>query len=90
MILKPNSHVKMDVALLNYGCATLIMIVEMIRMNQLTCAAKEIVQQAGNVVLDNRITDAYQNGCSVMEKMIVAVSRNLLYVLKKIKGILVK
>lgn len=43
----------------------------MILMSRLTCAVKETVRQDGNVVLDNRITDAFLSGCSVTEKMIV-------------------
>lgn len=48
-------------------------IVEMTVMNLLTCAGKEIVPRVGNGVLDNQIIDASQDGCSVMEKMIVAM-----------------
>lgn len=43
----------------------------MIQMNQLTCAANEIVQPDGNGVQVNRTIVAYRNGCSVMGKMIV-------------------
>jgi hypothetical protein len=50
------------------------MIVEMTPMNQLICVVNEIVQQDGNGVQDNQITDAFQNGCSVMVKMIVGIT----------------
>lgn len=42
----------------------------MIRMSQLTCAANATVLLDGNDAQDNRTIDAFQNGCSVMEKMI--------------------
>lgn len=38
-------------------------------MNQLICAVKEIVQQVGNVVQDNQIIVAFQNGYSVTGKV---------------------
>lgn len=43
-------------------------------MNQLTCVDKEIAQLVGSVVQDNRTTVAFQNGSSVMEKMIVVIT----------------
>lgn len=62
---------RMAVAYPNYGCAILIMIVEMILMNPLTCAVKEIARLDGEDVLANLTTDVFQNGYSVMERMIV-------------------
>lgn len=46
----------------------------MILTNQLICVGKEIVQLAGNVVQDNRTIVAFQNGSSVMEKMIAVIT----------------
>lgn len=40
-------------------------------MNRPICVDKRTVQPAGNGVQVNPTTDASQNGCSVMEKMIV-------------------
>lgn len=73
VIQKLNLVVRMDVAFQNYGCVISIMIVVMILMSQLICADKEIVQLVGKDVPDNRITVVYQNGCSVMVKMIVVI-----------------
>lgn len=41
-----------------------------ILMSQLTCVVKEIAQLDGNDAQDNRTIDAFQNGYSVMEKMV--------------------
>lgn len=49
----------------------LIMIVVMIRTNQRICVVSETVQQVGNGVPVSRIIDAFQNGCSAMERMTV-------------------
>lgn len=46
----------------------------MIRMNQRICVANETVQLVGNVAPANRTIDAFRNGCSVMEKTIVATT----------------
>lgn len=64
----------MAVALQNYGCVISITIAEMIPMNQRICADNEIVQLDGNVAQDNRITVAFQNGCSVTERMIAEIT----------------
>lgn len=66
-----NSLARMDAVFPNYGCVTSITIVEMILMNQLTCAGRKIALTDGDGVQDNRTTDVYQNGCSVMVRMIV-------------------
>jgi hypothetical protein len=50
------------------------MIVEMILMSQLTCVARKIAQPDGEDALANQITDAFQNGCFVMVKMIVVIT----------------
>lgn len=42
-------------------------------MNLHTCVVKEIAQLAGEDVQDSQIIVAFQNGCSVMEKMIVEI-----------------
>lgn len=72
--MKLNLLARMDVAYRNYGCVILIMIVVMILMNQHTCVVSVIVQQVGNGVQVNQIIDAYQNGYSVMAKMIVVIT----------------
>lgn len=51
----------------------LIMIVETIRMNQHICVANEIVLRVGRDVLASQIIDAFRNGCSAMERMIVEI-----------------
>ncbi|KAL5275372.1 hypothetical protein ACFFRR_001328 [Megaselia abdita] len=71
VILIHNSAVKTEDVFLSCGCAISIMIVVMILMNRLTCVVKEIVPLDGNAALDNQITDAFLNGYSAMEKMIV-------------------
>lgn len=65
-----NSIVRMADVFQSYGCAILITTAEMIQMNQHTCVVKGIVQQDGRDVQDNQITAVFQNGSSVMEKMI--------------------
>lgn len=69
-IQKRNSHAKTVVAFRNCGCVTSTMIAVMIPMNQHTCVASVIVPPAGNAVQDNPTIVAFQNGCSVMAKMI--------------------
>lgn len=66
-----NSLAKMDVAFLNCGCVTLIMTVEMILMNQHTNVVSRTVPMDGNDALVAPTIDAFLNGYSVMEKMIV-------------------
>lgn len=44
-------------------------------MNLPTCADSEIALRDGNVVLAKVITVAFQNGCSVTVKMIVATAQ---------------
>ena len=46
----------------------------MTQMNQLTCAVKEIAPLDGRDVQASRTTVAYPNGCSAMEKTIVAIT----------------
>jgi len=53
------------------GCVILITIVETTAMNRPTCADRRIARQDGRDVQDEVITDAFQNGCSVMEKTTV-------------------
>lgn len=50
------------------------MIAVMIQMNQHICADNVIVQLDGNGAQVNRTIVAYQNGCSVMAKMIAAIT----------------
>lgn len=64
----------MDVVLQNYGCAISIMIVVMIQMNQRTCVVNVTAQLDGNVVQANQTIVVFQNGCSVMEKTIAAIT----------------
>lgn len=67
----PNSPARTDAAFPNYGCAISTMIAVMTLMNQHTCVVKRIVRLDGEDALASLTTDAYQNGCSVMEKTIV-------------------
>lgn len=66
-----NSHAKMDVASRNCGCATLITTAVMIPMSRRTCADTGTAPKDGNVALVVLTTDAFRNGCSVMERTIV-------------------
>lgn len=75
VIQKQNLHARTDAAFKSFGCATLITTVVMILTNLLTCAGKEIVLRVGNVVQAEPITGAFQNGCSVTEKMIVGTTQ---------------
>lgn len=74
VIQKLNLVAKTDVAFLNFGCAISITIVGMTRTNQLICAVKGIAQPDGSAVLGSQIIDAFLNGCSAMERMIVVTT----------------
>lgn len=58
----------------SYGCVILTTIAAMIRMSPHTCVGNVTALLDGNVVPDNRTTDAFLNGCSVMEKTIAEIT----------------
>lgn len=70
----PNLHAETENAYLNYGCVTLITIVEMTQMSPLTCADKRIVPPDGNVARAEPITGAFPSGYSVMVKMTAVIT----------------
>lgn len=72
-IQKPNSPAKTDAAFQNCGCAILTTIAVTTPMNQRTCADKRTAPLAGRDVQVDPTTDAFQNGCSAMEKTTVAM-----------------
>lgn len=67
-----NLLAKMAGAFRKYGCVTLTMIVAMTVTNQRICVVKETVQLVGSGVQATPIIVAFLNGCSAMERMIVA------------------
>lgn len=66
-----NSPAKTVDASLNFGCAISTTTAVMILMSQPTCVGRRIVQLDGEDAQAHLTTDAYLNGCSVMEKTIV-------------------
>merc|ERR1719186_600122 len=71
---KQSLPAKMESVLLSYGTVTLIMIAEMTATSPLTCVGIKTAQPDGRDVQATPITDAFQSGCSVTERMIAGTA----------------
>lgn len=71
--LKPNLLARMDAVSRNRGTVILIMIAEMVPTSRRTFVASGIVPPGGDAVPNGATIAAFLNGCSAMERMIVAM-----------------
>lgn len=74
MILKLNLAARTVDAFPSCGCAISITIVVMIQTSPLTCVVKGTAQPDGRGAQGNLTTDAFLNGSSATEKMIVVIT----------------